>query len=525
METTSKKALIIGGGPGGLTVAYELLKRSDIEPVVLERDSWLGGISRTAVYKGNRIDMGGHRFFSKSDRVMKWWFNIMPIESGKEGEQTVQYHNATHVVAGQSKSVNPEAEDRVMLVRQRKSRIYYNKEFFEYPLKLSFDTFRKLGLKKLMRIGVSYVYISLFPKKNPQNLEDFYINQFGRELYKTFFESYTEKVWGKPCREISAEWGAQRVKGVSLRKAIMDFFLKRFSKGHTGKNVETSLIEQFFYPKFGPGQMWEEVAKDIEAMGGSIRMNHELVKLNIEKSHVVSAHVRNMESGEEQVISADYFFSTMPVTELLRSMEVEIPENVEYIGTNLEYRDFLTVGVLLKKLNATDPDGGLIKDNWIYIQEPGVKMGRIQIFNNWSPYLVKDANTVWVGLEYFATEGDALWNMSEEELTKLGVKELVEMGLASEDDVLDSVVIKIKKTYPGYFGTYKDFGVVRQFLDGFQNLFLIGRNGMHKYNNQDHSMLTAMTAVDNILEGRLDKSNIWEINTEEEYHETSKKDN
>jgi protoporphyrinogen oxidase len=523
MENKSKKALIIGGGPGGLTAGYELLKRSDVKPIIIERDSWLGGISRTAVYKGNRIDMGGHRFFSKSERVMNWWFNILPIEKGKEDSQTIQYHNAEHTVSGQERSVDPELEDRVMLVRQRKSRIYYNKEFFEYPLKLSVDTFRKLGLKKLIRIGVSYVFVTLFPKKNPQNLEDFYINQFGHELYRTFFESYTEKVWGKPCRDISAEWGAQRVKGVSLKKAILDFFLKKFSKNHTGKNVETSLIEQFFYPKFGPGQMWEEVAKDIEGMGGTILMEHELVRFSTRDGKIVSARVRNVSSGAESDIDADYFFSTMPIKELLTSMEADIPEDVQYVGTNLEYRDFLTVGVLLKKLDAHEPDGSLIRDNWIYIQEPGVKMGRIQIFNNWSPYLVKDKDTVWVGLEYFATEGDALWNLNEEELKELGIKELVEMGLAKKEDVIDSVVIKIKKTYPGYFGTYKDFGVVRKFIDQFSNLFLIGRNGMHKYNNQDHSMLTAMTAVDNIIAGRIDKANIWEINTEEEYHETSKK--
>jgi protoporphyrinogen oxidase len=523
MENKSKKALIIGGGPGGLTAGYELLKRSHVKPIIIERDSWLGGISRTAVYKGNRIDMGGHRFFSKSERVMNWWFNILPIEKGKEDSQTIQYHNAEHTVSGQEKSVDPELEDRVMLVRQRKSRIYYNKEFFEYPLKLSVDTFRKLGLKKLIRIGVSYVFVTLFPKKNPQNLEDFYINQFGHELYRTFFESYTEKVWGKPCRDISAEWGAQRVKGVSLKKAILDFFLKKFSKNHTGKNVETSLIEQFFYPKFGPGQMWEEVAKDIEGMGGTILMEHELVRFATRDGKIVSARVRNVSSGAESDIDADYFFSTMPIKELLTSMEADIPEDVQYVGTNLEYRDFLTVGVLLKKLDAHEPDGSLIRDNWIYIQEPGVKMGRIQIFNNWSPYLVKDKDTVWVGLEYFATEGDALWNLNEEELKELGIKELVEMGLAKKEDVIDSVVIKIKKTYPGYFGTYKDFGVVRTFIDQFSNLFLIGRNGMHKYNNQDHSMLTAMTAVDNIIAGRIDKANIWEINTEEEYHETSKK--
>jgi len=518
-----KIALIIGAGPGGLTAAYELLKRTGIKPVIIESADYVGGISRTAVYKGNRIDIGGHRFFSKSDRVTDWWFNILPMERGKESSRTISYHDMTRTVPAQKISADPEREDRVMLVRERKSRIYFNKRFFDYPLKLSPKTLKSLGFTRTMRVGASYMKAIFFPIKDPKNLEEFYINKFGRELYETFFESYTQKVWGKPCKEISAEWGAQRVKGLSLRKALTDFLSKRLLRGRSQKKVETSLIESFFYPKLGPGQMWETVAEDVKAMGGKMLMGYKAIRFDTRDDRILSVVAFDKASGREQTIKADYFFSTMPVKDLIACLNVQVPKGVRFTSERLEYRDFITVGLLLKKLKVCEPDGSLIKDNWIYVQEPDAKVCRIQIFNNWSPYLVADKETVWVGLEYCVTEGDILWKMADKELINLGVQEMADMGLCDEEDLLDAVVIRMKKTYPGYFGEYKNFDKVRGFLDRFENLFLIGRNGMHKYNNQDHSMLTAMTAVDNIIAGRKDKANIWAVNTENEYHEEHKK--
>ncbi len=512
-------ALIIGAGPGGLTAAYELLKHTSIKPIVVEASDIIGGISCTHVYKGNRIDIGGHRFFSKSERVMKWWENIMPIANSST-DTTITYQGKTNVI---EKNGNTEDDGKVMLLRPRKSRIYYGGNFFDYPISLSLDTIKKLGLIKMFKMGISYTIAVIHPIKNPKSLEDFYVNQFGRELYETFFREYTEKVWGVPCSQISAEWGAQRVKGLSIAKSIIHFLRKTFFGIQFGdKKTETSLIEQFLYPKLGPGQMWETVAHKVLSMGGEILMNTAVVGIEMQEQKVVSVDVKDFKTGEVKKISAEYFFSTMPVKELFEEMNPKPPAEVLKVGEGLVYRDFVTVGVLLKKLKAEEKNGERLKDTWIYIQEPGTKVGRIQFFNNWSPYLVADSNNVWLGMEYFCTEGDSLWGLSDEEMKKLAVKELEEIGLADSRDVLDATVIRVKKTYPGYFGSYDHFEIAREFTDSIPNLFLIGRNGMHKYNNQDHSMLTAMTAVENIKSGRNDKSNIWSINTEQDYHEEKK---
>ncbi len=520
---SKKYAVIIGAGPGGLTAAYELLKRADVVPLIFEESEYVGGIARTVVHNGNRIDIGGHRFFSKSDRVMDWWTNILPIEQGKEKELSrISYRGAKRQV-NSSHVVDPETVDRVMLVRNRKSRIFYNGSFFDYPVTLSFDTLRKFGFVTTTKIGLSYLKSAIYPIKNPQNLEEFYINQFGKHLYEIFFKSYTEKVWGLSCKEISAEWGSQRVKGLSLVKALTHFLKKIFVPQFLRGKTQTSLIESFLYPKFGPGHLWEEVAKDVQAMGGQLYMNHHVIKVSTRGKKVVSVVVRDKHIQKEKVIEADYVFSTMAIKDLVASLDAPIPSDVLHTGGNLEYRDFITVGLLCRKMVVSEEDGSLIKDNWIYVQEPWAKVGRIQIFNNWSPYLLANADTVWMGLEYFCNEGDELWNRSDADLKLLAVEEMHKMGLIDGGDVIDSVVIKMKKTYPGYFGEYKNFPIVRDFFDGFSNLFLIGRNGMHKYNNQDHSMLTAMVSVDNIIAGNTDKSNIWAINTEEDYHEESHK--
>jgi len=524
-STANKQtAIIIGAGPAGLTAAYELLTRTDIKPIILERTDYLGGISRTVNYKGNRIDIGGHRFFSKSDRVMNWWLKQMPIHRNGNETQQMHYHGMTRPMPSSSAGAAAlPASDLVLLVRRRKSRIYFLRNFFDYPIRLTPDTLKKLGLARTIRIAVSYLWRVLFPLKNVQNLEQFFINRFGKELYLTFFKSYTEKVWGVPCNEISAEWGEQRIKGLSITKSVLHFLKQRFRKKEdiAQRETETSLIEQFLYPKFGPGQLWESVAGQVRGMGGEIFLKQHVVGIHCAENRVQSVTTID-EHGRERTFSGDYVFSTMPVKELVGSLDSPVPPRVTEVSDGLQYRDFITVGLLVKKLQVSEAGKKLIDDNWIYIQEPDVTAGRLQIFNNWSPYMVADPDQVWIGVEYFCYESDALWKKTDAEMSAFAAEELERIGIIHRQDLLDSVVIRMPKTYPAYFGTYQRFGEIREFVDRFENLYLIGRNGMHRYNNQDHSMLTAMSAVDNILAGRMDKANLWEINTEMEYHETKK---
>jgi len=523
---STKIAIIIGAGPAGLTAAYELLTRTDIKPIVLEKTDYMGGISRTVNFKGNRIDIGGHRFFSKSDRVMDWWLKHMPLQQDGERPLRIAYHGMTREVdsARSNGGPKPPMSDRVMLVRKRKSRIYFLGKFFDYPISLTADTVIKLGLFRTFRAGCSYLRSVLFPLKDVQNLEQFFVNRFGRVLYHMFFKSYTEKVWGVPCNEISAEWGEQRIKGLSITKSIGHFLQRRFRRPSdiAQKETETSLIEQFLYPKLGPGQMWEAVAERVVSMGGTITTECDVVTVHCCGDRVLSVTAID-KRGTERSFHGDYFFSTMPVKDLMQAMDVKVPEQVKEISDGLLYRDFITVGLLVKKLKVTGKNKTLIEDNWIYIQEPDVFAGRLQIFNNWSPYMVADPDYVWIGLEYFCYESDELWKKPDAEMAALASEELAKIGIIHIEDVLDSVVIRMPKTYPAYFGTYSRFDEIRQFADAFENLFLIGRNGMHRYNNQDHSMLTAMIAVDNIVVGCTDKANLWDVNTEMDYHESSEK--
>jgi protoporphyrinogen oxidase len=524
MEPKQKKAIIIGAGPAGLTAAYELLTRTDVKPIVLERSDSMGGISRTVRYKGNRIDIGGHRFFSKSDRVMEWWLSRMPMEQTAVAAQQITYHRMTRQVPAQSNSNCAAGDDpeRVMLVRKRKSRIYFLRKFFDYPISLTKDTLMKLGLVRVFRVGFSYLRSAMFPIRNVQNLEEFFINRFGRELYRTFFKSYTEKVWGVPCDQISAEWGEQRIKGLSIRKTITHFLRQAFRKSFTiaQKETETSLIERFLYPKYGPGQMWESVAEQVVGLGGEIISNCEVTGIHCDGQKVLSIRAKDKQ-GNSREFTGDYFFSTMAIKDLIRGIDAEVPANVREVSEGLLYRDFITVGLLVKKLKVGGKNQKLIEDNWIYIQEPDVLAGRLQIFNNWSPYMVANPDYVWIGVEYFCYEVDELWNKPDAEMAAFARDELDKIEIIEKEDVLDSIVIHMPKTYPAYFGTYDRFPEIRKFVDGFSNLFLVGRNGMHRYNNQDHSMLTAMLAVDNIIAGRTDKANLWEVNTEMEYHETA----
>jgi len=512
----TETAIIIGAGPAGLTAAYELLTRTDIEVVVLERSDFIGGISRTVNYKGNRMDIGGHRFFSKSDRVMKWWRDIMPVEPP---------------------GPNPPLHDRLlvptsteplqMLERERVSRIYYLRRFFDYPVKLNVNTLKNLGPVRIAKMGLAYLHARVAPRPSEVTLEDFLVNRFGTELYRTFFKDYTEKVWGVPCDQIKSEWGAQRIKGLSVTSAIVHALRSMLGLDRGSiqqKNVETTLIERFLYPKYGPGQLWEEVARRIQERGARRVMNAKVIGLTqlANGQHEVTAI--DATTGETSRYEGKYVFSTMPVDELIAAMGDGVPAPVRRVAGGLPYRDFITAGLLVPRLKIKNQTkiptlNELVPDNWIYVQENTVKLGRLQLFQNWSPYMVKDANHVWLGLEYFCNRGDELWNMTDEEFLRFSAEELASIGIIDSGDVVDGTVIHVEKTYPAYFGTYDEFSVVRDYTDAIDNLFLIGRNGMHRYNNADHSMLTAMTAVDNIIAQRQDKKNIWDVNTEQEYHE------
>ena len=496
------KTVVIGAGPAGLTAAYELLKQTnDMEIIVLEESDVLGGISKTVNYKGNRMDMGGHRFFSKDARVNEWWDGILKPQDAKG-------------------LPDPDKTDEVMLRRRRISRILFDRKFYDYPISFKWETFKNMGIGNTFRVGFSYL-ASVIHKLPETNLENFYINRFGRKLYSMFFEYYTENLWGRKPSEIDASWGAQRVKGLSITAVLKDVFSRM--SGKKNRKVETSLIEEFRYPKFGPGQLWEVTGDKITAMGGKIMLNTRAVSLKVSGNRAVSVGCETRDGHME--IEADHVISSMPVKDLIAGMN-DAPEDIKRIASGLPYRDYMTLGVLVKKLkikNNTDivTPGNIIPDNWIYVQDRNVKMGRIQVYNNWSPYMVNDnENTVWLGLEYFVNEGDEFWNMQEEAFSEFCIKELIKLGfIESEDDVLDTHMEKVKKAYPAYFDTYDEMDKVVGYLSGIENLYCVGRNGQHRYNNMDHSMVTAFEAVKCIVTCDPDKTAVWNVNTEKEYHE------
>lgn len=519
-----KRAIIIGAGPAGLTTAYELLKRTEYQPVIYEMTDEIGGISRTVNYKGNRIDIGGHRFFSKSDRVMKWWQNILPLQGAPSRDDLKL--NREIPLSNKEDAPDPQKMDKVMLIRNRLSRIFFLRKFFSYPISLNLQTILNLGLWRCFKIGVTYFWIRLFPIRNEKSLADFYVNRFGRELYNTFFRDYTTKVWGVSPDKISPEWGAQRVKGLSVSKAIIHALksLVKKDKSIEQKGTETSLIEQFTYPKHGPGQMWETVAEDVQKKGAELYMKKKCSAINYKDGIIQSVEITDMETGEKETVIGDIYFSTMPVKDLILGMGENVPDNAHEVANGLIYRDFITVGLLLKKLKVKNRSSyatvnNIVPDNWIYIQERDVTVGRVQVFNNWSPYLVANEDNVWIGLEYFLNETDDMWKWENQKMAEFGIDEMVKIDMIKREDVIDSVVIRTPKTYPAYFGSYDRFEHIREFVDTIDNLYMVGRNGLHRYNNQDHSMLTAMTAVDNIEKGIKTKENIWEVNTETEYHE------
>lgn len=515
-----KKALIIGAGPAGLTAAYELLTKSkDIEVVVFEESDCFGGISKTVNYKGNRMDMGGHRFFSKIPEVNAWWDHMLPMQ-GHPTYDDIILHRPMPVAEG---GPDPEKEDRVMLTRHRVSRILFDTKFYDYPISLKPETFKNFGLLTTLKVGFSYLG-SMFHKLPEDNLENFYINCFGRKLYSMFFEYYTENLWGRHPSEIDASWGAQRTKGLSIMGILKDFFGKLFKVKN--RKVNTSLIEEFKYPKLGPGQLWDVTAAEVEKLGGTIIKNAKVTRVHKNANNVLTS-LTYEKDGQELTMEGDYFISSMPVRDLVGGMN-DVPADAARIAAGLPYRDYMTLGVLVPKINLVNKTNirtvnNIVPDCWVYVQDRNVKLGRFQIYNNWSPYMIKDLeHTVWIGLEYFVNEGDEYWNMTEEEFAKIGVSEMIKLGLIdSPDVVLDVHMEKVKKAYPAYFDTYDEMDRLVDYLSSIENLYCVGRNGQHRYNNIDHSMVTSFEAVKNILTGSKDKKNIWSVNTEQEYHETS----
>ena len=516
-----KQAVIVGAGPAGLTAGYELLNRTDIHPVIFEATNAIGGISKTVEYKGNRMDIGGHRFFSKNQEVMDWWCKLMPIQGERSKDDILLELNDKELSAD---GPDPEKVDRVILLRHRVSRILFLRRFFDYPISLSVSTLSNMGLFRTLKAGLGYIG-ALIHKKEERSLEDFYINRFGKPLYSMFFEDYTEKVWGVHPSSLGADWGSQRVKGLSVAAVLKDMIMRKLGKKDSSK-VETSLIEQFIYPKYGPGQLWELVAEEIAKKGGNVSLESEVIGINVMDGNVTSVDIRD-KTGSVTTHNCDYLLSTMPIKDLVNAIKgIDVPDNVKRIANELPYRDFITVGLCLKKLKIVNKTPlktykNRVPDTWIYIQERDVKIGRLQVFNNWSPYMVKDyENTIWIGLEYFCTEGDELWNMDEQTFINMAIGELCKIDVIERDDVLDACQVKVKKAYPSYYGSYYELDDVKIFLNGINNLFCMGRNGQHRYNNMDHSMLTAIETVKHIAEGNNNKSSIWAVNTEEGYHES-----
>ena len=513
-----KRALIIGAGPAGLTAAYELLRQSkDMEVTVFEESDQFGGISKTVNYKGNRMDMGGHRFFTKVPEVNAWWENMLPSQGAPAADDLLLGRTVPLRAGGP----DPQKSDRVMLIRNRVSRIFFNNRFFDYPISLKPETFANMGLLTTLEVGCSYLKAVIFKRKE-NSLEDFYINRFGRKLYSMFFEHYTENLWGRHPSEIDPSWGAQRVKGVSIKAVLGDALGRAFHKKN--RKVETSLIEQFRYPKLGPGELWDVTAEEIRKMGGTIITGAKVTGFSRGEDNSIQT-LTYVKDGVPVTVSGDYVISSMPIKDLVAGMK-DVPADPARIAAGLPYRDYMTVGVLVRHLHLknktrTKTVGGIVPDNWVYVHDRGVKMGRFQIYNNWSPYLVKDLeHTVWLGLEYFCSEGDSLWNMSNDDFASRGIREMIQLGLITDkSEVLDYHVERVKKAYPAYFDTYEEMDTLRAWLDGIPNLFCVGRNGQHRYNNIDHSMCTSFEAVKDILSGTTDRSNVWNVNTEQEYHE------
>ncbi len=470
MDSSNQHFVIIGAGPAGLTAAYELTKRG-ITATVLEKNDKVGGLARTENHRGYYFDLGGHRFFTKVAEVKAFWHELLRDD---------------------------------FLRRPRLSRIFYQSKFFDYPLKPS-NALRGLGFTRSAAVALSYVWWQLFPYGKEETFEQWVTNRFGRELFKTFFKTYTEKVWGISCSELKAEWAAQRIKDLSLKTALLNTIMK------PRKTIKT-LIEEFEYPRLGPGMMWSVAAQRVRERGGTVSLDSDVIEITRTGGRIDNVIVANR--GAAQTIGGTHFISSMPITELIKKLNPPAPSDVVEAAGRLHYRDFLTVCLIVDK-----PD--LFPDNWIYVHDPNVKLGRIQNFKNWSPDMVADRTKSSLGLEYFCTEGDAIWNMADGDLIELGKQEIERIGLARRDDVIDGCVVRVPKAYPVYESDYQDYlETIKRFTATLENLQTIGRNGLHRYNNQDHSMVTGMLAVRNLLDG--EKNDLWRVNAEDEYLEEIK---
>ncbi len=508
------KIVIIGAGPAGLSCAHHYLKNNKKDEVILlEESDCVGGISKTISYHENKMDLGGHRFFTKNQEVLKLWFDILPLQGKPAFDDKL---------LGSKKNydgvLDPEKIDEVMLVRNRVSRIYYQKKLFDYPVNFTFHTIRKMGLITTIKCGFSYLKALLFKKKE-KNLEDFYINRFGKQLYEMFFKGYTAKLWGRTPSEIDSSWGSQRVKGISIRKVLLDYYKRLFHVKN--KNREVSLTDYFYYPKYGPGEFYEEMAKRIIKMGGTILLQSKVTKIKRDSNHI--KEVVYLNQNKRHTLSCDVLVSSMPMKDLLEIMN-QVPKEVLQVAKNLPYRDFITIGVLVDHLDIKNDRNNNtihhnISDNWIYIQDTTVKVGRIQIFNNWSPYLVKDPiHTIWIGMEYFCNEGDSFWNLEDYQLKKIASEELEKIDFF-HGKVMNMKVIRVKKAYPAYYDSYHNISMVKEFIEGISNLYCIGRNGTHSYNNMDHSILSGMIASHLIQTHSHDLSKLWNVNVDKTYQE------
>ena len=512
-----KTAIIIGAGPAGLTAAYQLLKETSIKPVIYEENPVIGGISRTVSYLGGRLDIGPHRFFSKNEYVNEIWKELMPIQGAPSKEDKMLGIEKPLEAGGP----DPDTNDKMWLIRDRLTRIFFLRKFFDYPISIKPQTFINMGLIRTLQVVFGYCFAAI-KKRKEKSLEDFYINRFGKPLYRLFFEDYTEKLWGIHPSNIAPDWGAQRVKELSIGKVITEILAKIINKNYRSKT--TSLIDRFIYPKNGSGEFWETMAEKIKELGGEIHLNSKIVSVKKTGETITSVIIQKNKS--EMLVSGDIFFSCMSIKDFMYAIGKDnVPHDVFKNAVTLPYRDLIVVGLLLKKLRINNTTkirtfDNRVPDCWFYIQDRNVRMGRMQITNNLSPYLVDNyEDTIGLGLEYFCDEGDDMWEMREDAFIKYSIEELAKIDIIDKDDVLNTTYIKVKKAYPAYFGSYKEFGNIQSYLDGIKNLYCIGRNGQHRYNNMDHSMMTAIEAVNLIKTGNSDKTSVWNINKEEEYLE------
>ncbi len=512
-----KIAIIIGAGPAGLSAAYHLITETEnVKPIIIEKTNSVGGISKTITENGNATDIGPHRLFSKNQEIINLWEKLLPLQGSPAIDDKILNRHATLKTGGP----NPENVDNVMLKRKRFSRIFYLGKFFDYPISLKVETILNLGLKRTTKAGFSYLK-SCIHKVPEHSLEDFMINRFGKVLYKMFFEKYTEKVWGIHPSNISKEWGEQRIKGISLSKVLINALLSPFKLISKNKK-ETSLIEEYYYPKFGCSQLWQIMADAITSNGGEILFNTNVTKFGIQdgKIYNVTATCQN----EEKIYNADYIISSMPIKELISGME-NVPNDVKYVAENLQYRDYILASYLAKDVNLPNNTkfptiNNIAPDSWIYLQDDNIKAGRIHIMNNFSPYTVKDfEHNTLINLEYFCNENDELWSKQDDELLDFGISEFKKLGVLNKENIINSKCIRVKKAYPAYFGVYKDFDKIKSYLNSITNLYCIGRNGQHKYNNMDHSILSGIEVV-NVIKNNLPIDVLWDVNTEQEYQET-----